>query len=90
MCPGELHKSNEAFKSSETGLRLQGFLSILRSIMQLSKNHIKSAELVSATSLLQRNLSMKKPRLVLFRLEVAALFVVQQRRRVILDDSLVW
>lgn len=37
LCPGQFHKSNEAFIPWGTGLVLPGFLSISGSIVQLSK-----------------------------------------------------
>lgn len=77
--PGEFHKSNEAFTPSGTELKLPGFLSILGSIAQLSKNHlqIKNTELgVQLISHRGNRIIIKKPKPVIFKFAASSVMVL--------------
>ena len=77
--PGEFHKSNEAFTPSGAGLKLPGFLSILGSIAQLSKNHlqIKNTELgVQLISHRGNRIIIKKPKPAIFKLSASSVMVL--------------
>lgn len=77
--PGEFHKSNEAFTPLGTGLKLLGFLFILGSIVQLSKNHlqIKNTELeVQLISHRGNRIIIKEPKPVVFKLATSSAMVL--------------